>query len=303
MKRFDAEPLACPKAGVAESPVWFADRLWYCDIEAGALMRFDPATGAHDSWQIDGKLGAFAPVAGQDTREDHLRLMAGTERGFELLTLSQSGLARDLVASPFAPGPGIRFNDGIADPKGRYWSGTIERDRKGLGRLYLLDHGEARQVMEGFKTLNGLAFSADGRRLYVSDSFPGIARVWTMRLDDEGMPLEERQPFLDLSAYGGRPDGAALDADGCYWIAASDSGRILRFDPHGRLDAEIRVPTRNPTNITFGGSDLKTAYLTSLNPQEGGDALAGSVFAVSLPYQGRPADLYSNDRKNPWPAY
>lgn len=284
MKEYLAEPLDDIAVDVAESPQWHGNALWYCDIEAGGLHRYDARDGSRMHWQINGALGCIVPMNGG--------FAAGTSSGFEYLAVTENGLERQLVQAPLEIIPQARLNDGIADPKGRFWCGSLERERIGKGRLFCLDRGNARQVFEGFMTPNGMAFSPDGTRLYISDSFPTIAKVWTARLDDNGTPIEPLQPFLDLSQFGGRPDGATVDEDGCYWIAASDSGRVLRFTPEGQLDMAIRVPTANPTNIAFGGSDLRTAYVTSLKPGGGGDAFAGCVFAVELPCKGRPADLY-----------
>ncbi|MBB4955222.1 sugar lactone lactonase YvrE [Agrobacterium vitis] len=284
MKEYVAEPLDIAAVDVAESPQWCSDALWYCDIEAGGLRRYDPVDGSVLNWSIEGALGCIVPMAGG--------FAAGTSLGFEYLSIIDGNLDRQLIQAPFKASAHARLNDGIADPFGRFWCGSLERQRSGQGRLFCLERGKLRQMLEGFKTPNGLAFSPDGKKLYISDSFPDIARVWTTELDDNGTPVAPLQPFLDLTEFGGRPDGATVDEDGCYWIAASDSGRVLRFTPQGKLDMAIRVPTTNPTNIAFGGSDLCTAYITSLKPGGAGNALAGCVFAVQLPCKGRPADLY-----------
>ncbi|MGV1950892.1 SMP-30/gluconolactonase/LRE family protein [Agrobacterium vitis] len=284
MREFTAQPLDIPPVPVAESPLWHEDALWYCDIEAGGLLRFDPQDASLKRWVLDGALASIAPCGDG--------FIAGTSCGFEYLSLDGDQLNRKLLHSPFTAAPGTRMNDGIADPAGRFWCGSIEPHRAHLGRLFCIDKGQVRVVRDGFRTLNGLAFSPDGKRLYVSDSHPTLASVWTIELDSDGMPLEPPQLFADLSEIGGRPDGAAVDEDGFYWIAASDSGRVLRLDPKGRPDMVIHVPTTNPTNITFGGPDFRTAFITSLKPGGEGNAFAGLVFAVDLPVAGRKPDGY-----------
>ncbi|MBB4008746.1 SMP-30/gluconolactonase/LRE family protein [Allorhizobium taibaishanense] len=284
MHEFTARPLDLPAVGVAESPQWHEDALWYCDIEAGGLLRFDPEDGSLKRWTIDGALGSIAPTDGG--------FIAGTSRGFERLSIIGDQLERTLLAAPFDAKPGTRMNDGIADPAGRFWCGSIEPERPGLGRLFCLDKGKVRVVREGFRTVNGLAFTADGRRLFVSDSHPSVCKVWTVALDDDGIPIGNFTLFVNLSEFGGRPDGATVDEDGRYWIAASDSGRVLRLGPDGRPDMTIHVPTTNPTNITFGGPNYRTAYITSLKPGGKGNAYAGMVFTVDLPVAGRSPDRY-----------
>ncbi|MCM2450132.1 SMP-30/gluconolactonase/LRE family protein [Agrobacterium vitis] len=289
MKEFTAEPLDIPSVTVAESPQWHENALWYCDIEVGGLLRFEPQDASLKRWTLDGALASIAPTDGG--------FIAGTSLGFEYLSTEGDRLKQELLhapftASPAAPMPGTRMNDGIADPSGRFWCGSIEPNSPQLGRLFCLDKGQVRVVRDGFRTLNGLAFSSDGRRLYVSDSHPSVAKVWTMAIDADGMPLEKPQLFANLSEFGGRPDGATVDEDGGYWIAASDSGRVLRLDPKGRPDMVLHVPTTNPTNITFGGPDFRTAFITSLKPGGKGNEFAGRIFAVDLPVAGRKPDRY-----------
>lgn len=206
MREFTAQPLDIPAVTVAESPLWHEDALWYCDIEAGGLLRFDPQDASLKRWVLDGALASIAPTDGG--------FIAGTSRGFEYLSLDGDRLNQELLHSPFTAAPGTRMNDGIADPAGRFWCGSIEPHRAHLGRLFCIDKGQVRVVRDGFRTLNGLGFSPDGKRLYVSDSHPTLASVWTIELDSDGMPLEPPQLFADLSEIGGRPDGAAVDEDG-----------------------------------------------------------------------------------------
>ena len=82
----------------------------------------------------------------------------------------------------------------------------------------------------------------------------------------------------------GRPDGAAIDADGCYWTCATDAGALLRFTPEGVLDRCIALPVAKPTMPAFGGNDFGDLYVTSLvpkHPAAGYDAsLAGALMVL-----------------------
>ena len=69
-----------------------------------------------------------------------------------------------------------------------------------------------------------------------------------------------------MNHFPGRPDGAAVDAEGCYWICANDAGLIHRFTPDGRLDRSLAVPVKKPTMCAFGGSRLDTLFVTSIRP-------------------------------------
>ena len=114
-----------------------------------------------------------------------------------------------------------------------------------------------------------MAFSPDGKTMYVSDSHPDVQTIWSCDYDaDTGTPHAPRV-FVDMKPLPGRPDGAAVDADGGYWICGNDAGLVHRFTPDGRLDMSLAVPVKKPAMCAFGGSGLDTLFVTSIRP--GGD--------------------------------
>lgn len=128
--------------------------------------------------------------------------------------------------------------------------------------------------------------------MYLSDSHPKARVIWVYDFDaGTGMP-RDRRVFVDMAQHPGRPDGAAMDADGCYWTCANDAGQVLRFTPEGRLDRAFALPVKKPTMCAFGGARLDTLYVTSIRPQSAQDLeqqpLAGAVFALHPGVQGLP---------------
>jgi sugar lactone lactonase YvrE len=181
----------------------------------------------------------------------------------------------------------MRFNDGRCDRQGRFRAGTMLMDMgaaRSVGRVYALeDDGTLRTLLEGLIVPNGMAFSPDGRTMYLSDSHPQVQRIWSYHYDtDTGTPSNPRL-FADMKSLPGRPDGAAVDQDGCYWICANDAGLVHRFTPAGALDRSLELPVKKPAMCAFGGPQLDTLYVTSIRP-EGVDLsdqpLAGGVFAL-----------------------
>jgi sugar lactone lactonase YvrE len=214
------------------------------------------------------------------------------ETGVFRLVLGEDGKAEAtrLAAPPGAElGEGMRFNDGRCDRQGRFWSGTMFMDMgaaRAVGGLYRYsaDEGLHGPVVTGLLTQNGLAWSPDGRTMYLSDSHPQRRVVWAFDYDiDQGIPHNKRV-FLDLTGQKGRPDGAAVDADGCYWTCANDAGLVQRFTPDGTLDREIALPMAKPSMCAFGGPQLDTLLVTSIDPGLGGDA--GSVVLLRPGVQG-----------------
>jgi sugar lactone lactonase YvrE len=143
---------------------------------------------------------------------------------------------------------------------------------------------------------NGLAFSPDGRTMYLSDSHPSVQAIWAFDYDiDSGTP-HNRRLFVDMHQHPGRPDGAAVDSEGGYWICANDAGLIHRFSPDGRLDRSLTVPVKKPTMCAFGGPNLDTLFVTSIRPA--GDIsdqpLAGGVFALQPGAKGLEETCFNN---------
>jgi sugar lactone lactonase YvrE len=104
-----------------------------------------------------------------------------------------------------------------------------------------------------------------------------------------------RRVFADLHHYAGRPDGAAVDADGCYWICANDAGLLLRFTPQGKLDRQIAVPAAKPSMCAFGGPDLDMLFVTSIRPSAGANEHDGHLFAVRPGVSGLPEPEYAGE--------
>lgn len=268
---------------VGESPLWHpGEQAWYwVDIEGRALRRWQ--SGRPQRWAVGERIGCIALHAGGG-------LVAGLEsRVARLLPLGEGGLSITTLATLSHPREGMRFNDGRCDRAGRFWAGTMLRDMAAaapVGALHRLDvRGLSAPLVEGLVVPNGLAFSPDGRTMYLSDSHPTVQRIWAFDLGDDGVPVNRRL-FVDMNPHPGRPDGAAIDTDGGYWICANDAGQVHRFTPDGRLDRSITVPTAKPSMCSFGGAQMDELLITTIRPPGSTDPLAGAVFITRPGAQG-----------------
>jgi sugar lactone lactonase YvrE len=225
-------------------------------------------------------------------------VIAGLESGiFSLELEAQGSLRATRLAAPDLPLPDMRFNDGRCDRQGRFWAGTMHMDMAGahaVGALYryCARDGLTGPQEAGLLTQNGLAWSPAGDLMYLSDSHPKSRLIWVFDYDiDSGTP-RNRRVFVDMNRHPGRPDGAAVDVDGCYWTCANDAGRLLRFTPAGELDRTIELPVKKPSMCAFGGPSFETLFVTSIRPQKEADLkdqpLAGSLFALQPGMQGLP---------------
>lgn len=268
------------KARTGESPVWDAGEncLWWVDIPAGALYRLKD--GQIDSWVLGEDLGCVAPIA---TGGLLLALRSGLYR-FE----SATGTKTLLAASLYDPSE-QRFNDGKVGPDGRFWVGSIFEPRTGKhAKLYRFDKRGLIEVGGDVIVSNGLAWSPDGATLYHSDTRSHVI----YRYDHKDGEIGPRSIFAEVPQEKGRPDGAAVDAEGFYWSAQFAGQRIIRFAPDGTIDREIETPVQRPTMCAFGGKDLDILYVTSAT--DGGEIkpLDGATLSFKPGVTGAPVPAF-----------
>ncbi|HET7796195.1 MAG TPA: SMP-30/gluconolactonase/LRE family protein [Rhizobacter sp.] len=276
---------------VGESPLWSVaeQALWWVDIEGRTLYRHDAVSGTIAQWPTVQRIGCIALHASGG-------LLAAMETGlFHLQPKAGAELSARTVALAHHARPDMRFNDGRCDRHGRFWVSSMVLDMSlavPAGALYRFDaQGLSAPIVSELVVGNGLAFSPRGDTLYLSDSHPTVQRIWQFDLHDDGS-LSNRREFVDMKPHPGRPDGAAVDADGCYWICGNDAGRLLRFTPDGQLDRTLALPFSKPAMCAFGGASLDTLFVTSIipaKPADGFDAtLDGAVLALRPGVQGLP---------------
>ena len=287
-----AELIVDARNAVGECPVWVPgeNALYWVDIPTGELQRWNATSGQAQAWKAPQMLACIARTSAGDW-------VAGMQTGFFRLTPHNDGrLDTAPLASVEHARPDMRLNDGRCDRQGRFWAGSMVLNM-GLnaaeGILYRYAAAQApHAALDGFITLNGLAFSPDGRTMYASDSHPLVQQIWAFDYDiDSGTP-SNRRVFVDMHPHPGRPDGAAVDADGCYWICANDAGLIHRFTPDGRLDRSLSVPVKKPTMCAFGGNRLDTLFVTSIRDDHSAQSLAGGVFALNPGVTGLPEPTF-----------
>ncbi|WP_158045936.1 SMP-30/gluconolactonase/LRE family protein [Skermanella pratensis] len=275
------------KALLGECPVWSVEEqaLYWVDILAPALHRLDPATGATRTWAMPHSIGSFG------LRESGGAIVA-LRNGFHLFNFGTGDLTP--VANPEPDMAGNRLNDGKAAPDGSFWAGTMDEETmsRRTGSLYrVAPDGTVRRMLDGLIVSNGLAWSADGRTLFHSDSKGKLICAYD---HEPGTgDLTNRRVIAEPSEEVGRPDGAATDMEGFYWSAGISAGVLNRWSPDGGLDRQIPMPCAAPTMPCFGGPDMRTIYVTSLRHNVSDERLAafplsGGIFALEVDVPGVP---------------
>jgi sugar lactone lactonase YvrE len=215
---------------------------------------------------------------------------------------TDSGQRRRLADAPYDP-KRQRFNDGKADPQGRFWVGTLDDARQPDAALFCYADRELKRVAAGITVSNGLAWSPDGATMHWSDT--KAHQIFAFDFDAEQGSLSRRRVFAQfapraagqsLDDYGGRPDGAAMDSQGGYWVAMFEGSRLLRLGADGNVLAELKLPVRCATMPCFGGHDLRTLYITTARenrpPEElAQQPLAGRVLQLRVDVPGLPANF------------
>jgi sugar lactone lactonase YvrE len=277
-------------AELAEGPVWDDIRrvLWWVDINAGRVHRFDPTAGSDRFVEVGLPVGCVALA------EDGGIAVASSEA---LLHLDPETGAMETVAA-FDPGPvASRSNDGKCDPNGRFWVGRLALDRtRGAGTLSRLDASGFAAVMGDLTIPNGLDWSVDGKRMYFVESVERT--IWAFDYDLATGSLGDRRPFARLPGPGlsesAVPDGLAVDADDCVWVAVWGGGCVLRLAPDGTPISRIDVPVARVSSCTFGGDDLTELFITTAWEDATRDELtaqptAGGIYRARSGVRGRPA--------------
>jgi sugar lactone lactonase YvrE len=278
------------RASLGEGPVWSTREqvLYWVDINAPALNRFDPATGRNTAFPMPSSIGCLA------LRESGGFVVAMRD-GF--WTVSAEGRPEQKrVGAPYDPAH-HRFNDGRVDPQGRFWAGSMNEARDGAtASLYRLDcDWQLTEVIRGVSISNGLAWSPDSRTLYHADT--QVRTISAYAFDPASGGVSDRRQFARFEGATERPDGGAVDSEGCYWSAFYRGGKIVRLSPRGELLEEYAVPALCPTMCAFGGADLRTLYVTTARQARPADELeqfpqSGGLFAMRVDVPGLAEPLF-----------
>jgi D-xylono/L-arabinono-1,4-lactonase len=278
----EPELVADTRCHTGEGPLWHPDEraVYWVDIPAGRLLRYDPASGEHEAVyeHLDGAIGGATLQADGSLLLFLIHGAIGTWTNGRLTQLREEiPEERD-----------GRFNDVIADPEGRVFCGTMPiGDRP--GRLYRLDPDlRLHLVLEDAGVSNGMGFTPDLSAMYHTDTAKGL--ITRFDYDRATGALTNRRVFLEAPAGDGLPDGLTVDANGDVWSARWDGSALVKHSPAGQDLLRIPFPAKKVSSIAFGGPDYDEAYVTTAGGRdrrrEGPGA--GALFRVRPGVRGVP---------------
>ena len=276
------------QAELGEGPVWVErdQALWFVDIKKQHVHCYDPDTQAKRSWTAPEQVGFILPA------EDG-GFVAGLQSGLHHFDETTGDF--DLIVEVEPDLPGNRLNDGVVDPDGRLWFGTMDNGEKATtGAFYCYSEGRlTRTSLDGIAITNGPAVSPDGKLLYYVDTLAGTIDVADIR--DDGS-LGDSRPFVRIDPKDGHPDGPTIDSNGDLWISLYAGWEARRYAPTGELVETVNFPVANITKIAFGGNELRTAFATTARQMLSADEIAkqpliGSLFEFQVSVPGVPCPL------------
>ena len=295
---------------LGESPFWHSHEqtLYWLDIPGRKILRANVFMGTVESWPMPSEPGCMAPAASGGLV---IALRDGIYRARDwcgALTLIQK-FDHDTATT--------RFNDGKADTRGRFWAGTIFEPRTSpeaaLFSIDCRDQGSPRVQRQAgdATTANGLAWSPDANTVYWADTPRHLIRAWDWNAQTNAMSSERvfkqfplkpgdwKYGAADAGLYAGRPDGAAVDIQGNYYVAMFEGQRVLKLSPAGEVLATLHLPAQCPTMPCFGGADLQTLYVTTARHNRSAQELAdfphsGCVFSTRVDVPGLPVNFFQD---------
>lgn len=286
---------------LGECPVWSEAEqvLFWTDIDGRKLHRLDPSTGDSQTHEMSGRVGSFVLT------ETPGLLLCAIEHELVWFDWASEGETPWITVED--PDLGNRLNDGRCDSAGRYIVGTMwpdSRSGQATGHLYQIDSTGSVSILESNVGVpNGLVFDDERRRMYWTDTHTQLVHVWDYDVDSG--ERSNKRLFYDFTDDPGFPDGACLDADGCYWSAAVYGWELVRITPDGLVDRRIELPVQKPSMPAFGGADLQTLFVTTIgaggslpseNAKDGFES--GALLAVDAGVTGLPEPVVADQRSD-----
>lgn len=283
------------EATLGEGPLWDPRRnlLYWVDILGSTLHQYDPQQNTNEIFTLDGHIGCVGLTENPD------ELILAMQTRFVRFDVTTQTLTT-LQTLPDKADMPMRFNDGAVTPAGTFWAGTLAYDfTHQAGTLYAIDaQNTVSERIHNLTISNGIAWSPDERTVYHVDSIPGTVTAYDY--DAASDSIHNPRIIVDVPDGMGAPDGMAADVEGNLWIAHHGYSKVVCWSAQtGEPLREIDVPATQVTSCVFGGSDLRTLYISSARENLSEEQLtktplAGSVFSVEMPVAGLPPYYFSS---------
>jgi sugar lactone lactonase YvrE len=269
-----------------ESARWHEGELWFSDVPAGQVWRMKPGDAPELAVELQGPSGiGFMP--------DGSALVVSQEQN-KLLRIVDN--TTELVAD--LDGYAIKGNDMWIGPTGRAYITQIGWDYyqgeapASSGIVIMEPDGDVRVEGAGLMCPNGIGLTADGKTLFVAETFAG--RVTAFDVDEKGSLSGQRVHAQFPEPPEGLVDGLCVDSQGAVWVTVPFQGEIRRIAPDGLHVATVVGKSRDDSfmvSCALGGPDRANLFICEMTVSQEQIAShfkgsVGRVTAVSVDVPG-----------------
>jgi gluconolactonase len=279
-----------------EGPLWVHNAIWFADLVGNKLHAVgadgvDKVLIDHSGGLDNPPEGSYSGSNGMVVDKDGSVLM--TQHGLRRIVRLDADLKPTTVIDKYQGKKINSPNDLVFRPDGSLWftdppMGLVKQDQDPAKELkfnavWRYKDGVLTPVITDLSRPNGIAFSPDGKKLYISNSGPKMF-VNVYDVADDGT-VGKAKTFI---SYPGPvpndvPDGLRVDSAGNVWTTGPGGIRIV--SPDGKVLGQIKSPDLAQANLAFGGPELKTVYIMA----------ATNVYRLQAAIPGE-TPLYSNNK-------
>lgn len=244
---------------LGESPMWHNERnsCFWVDIEGCIIYEYSLLYEQCLQYQLAQRVSLIVKSNTSD------ELILGLQGGVGLFNLTTETLS--IITSELnVDWQNYRCNDGGCDNIGRLWISTTELNhKKDAGALYCVGKDfSAKEKLGKLSISNGMAWTADNKRLFHTDSVTGAIKSYFY--DEQTGDLLFERVAVQVSAESGVPDGIALDVEGKLWIALWGGYGVGRFDVDtGEMLSFMAIPAPHVSSCAFAGDALDRMIITT----------------------------------------
>lgn len=280
------------QALLGEGAYWndLTQTFWWIDIEGRKFCIYNPLTHTNALFPLSTRPGTAVPSSTGNA-------IIATEDG--VIDFNLEAKEYTLINPLEVENKENRLNDGKCDPAGRLWVGSMNYNTTDdTGSLYRLDSGVSTKILSNITISNGIVWSKDGSIMYYIDT--PTAKIMAYNFDVESGEISHPRVAVEVPETLGYPDGMAIDENDHLWVGMWNGNAVINFDPiSGDIIQSIKVPAHNVTACAFGGSDMKTLYITTARVDMSEEELkalplSGSIFSCVPGVKGVKGNVYQH---------